>query len=91
MAPHHVLLLGGNGKIARYLTTSLLQRSWSVTTVIRNPDQVADLEKLGKDQGGELTVLVRSLDDVKSEAHATSILKEVKPDYVVWSAGRYHA
>ncbi|KAK8075860.1 NAD(P)-binding protein [Apiospora hydei] len=87
MASPHVLLLGGSGKIAQLLTPMLLQRSWAVTSVIRNPDQVAGLEKLGEGQKGKLNVLVRSVEDVKSEDQAKSILDEVKPSYVVWSAG----
>lgn len=31
--------------------------------------------------------MVRSIDDVKSESQAKAVLDEVKPDYVVWSAG----
>ena len=83
----HVLLLGGSGKIAQLLTPMLLKRSWTVTSVIRNPDQVAGLEKLGENQSGKLHVLVRSLEDIKSEDQAKSLLDEVKPSYVVWSAG----
>ncbi|KAI0976922.1 NAD dependent epimerase/dehydratase [Xylaria arbuscula] len=87
MAAHHVLLLGGSGKIAQLLTPLLLQRSWTVTSIIRNPDQTANLQKLGENQSGKLNVLVRSLEEVKSDAQAQSIIDEVKPDYVVWSAG----
>lgn len=90
---HHVLLIGGSGKIAKLLTPLLLQRSWTVTSIIRNPDQVADLQKLGGSSSsssassGKLNVLVRSVEDVKSVGDATSILDEVGADYVVWSAG----
>lgn len=89
MAPHHVLVIGGSGKIAKLLTPMLLQRSWTVTSMIRNPDQVADLQKLseGVSGSGKLNVLVRSVEDVKSVADARSILDEVAADYVVWSAG----
>lgn len=87
MAAHHILLLGGSGKIARLLTPMLLQRSWTVTSIIRNPDQVANLQKLGENQSGKLNVLVRSLEEVKSDGQAQSIIDEVKPDYVVFSAG----
>ncbi|KAI8629788.1 NAD dependent epimerase/dehydratase [Xylariaceae sp. FL1651] len=87
MAAHHVLLLGGSGKVAQLLTPMLLQRSWTVTSVIRNPDQVADLQKLGENQRGKLNVLVRSLEEVKSDEQAKSVIDEVKPDYVVFSAG----
>ncbi|KAI0410041.1 NAD dependent epimerase/dehydratase [Xylaria palmicola] len=88
MAAHHVLLLGGSGKIAQLLTPMLLQRSWTVTSIIRSPDQVAHLQKLGEESpGGKLNVLVRSLEEVKSDEQAKSIIDEVGPDYVVWSAG----
>jgi short-subunit dehydrogenase len=87
MASHNVLLLGGSGRIAQLLTPLLLQRSWNVTSVIRNPDQVADLQKLGENQRGKLTVLVRSVEDIKSEEQAKSLIDEVKANYVVWSAG----
>ncbi|KAI1492915.1 NAD dependent epimerase/dehydratase [Biscogniauxia mediterranea] len=87
MAAHHVLLLGGSGKVAQLLTPMLLQRSWDVTSIIRNPDQVASLQKLGENLSGKLNVLVRSIEDIKSEGQAKSLIDEVKPDYVVWSAG----
>jgi nucleoside-diphosphate-sugar epimerase len=87
MANHHVLLLGGYGKVAQYLTPLLLKRSWNVTSIIRNPDQIPELKKLGEKQPGKLDVLVRSLEDVKSDDQAKSIIDEVKPDYIVWSAG----
>jgi nucleoside-diphosphate-sugar epimerase len=87
MASHHVLLLGGHGKVAQYLTPLLLRRSWTVTSIIRNQDQAQALKKLGEDQPGKLEVLVRSLEDVKSDSQAKSLIDEVKPDYIVWSAG----
>lgn len=89
MTVPHVLLLGGHGKVAQLLTPLLLQRSWNVTSIIRNPDQIAPLEKLGGDSGGsgKLTILVRSIDDIKSEIQAKAVIDDVKPDYVVWSAG----
>ncbi|KAJ2989538.1 hypothetical protein NUW58_g3420 [Xylaria curta] len=87
MAARRVLLLGGSGKVSQLLTPMLLQRSWNVTSIIRNPDQIPDLQKLGENQSGKLDVLVRSLEEVKSDEQAKSIIDEVKPDYVVWSAG----
>jgi dTDP-4-dehydrorhamnose reductase len=86
---NHVLVLGGNGKIARMLTPLLLKRSWAVTSIIRDQAQVADVEKLegGNGPGGKLSVLVRSIEEVTSQDQAQRVLDEVKPDYVVWSAG----
>jgi nucleoside-diphosphate-sugar epimerase len=83
----HVLLLGGHGKIAQLLTPLLLQRSWTVTSVIRTQDQAPTIEKLGAGKPGRLNVLVRSLEDITSQDIAAGILNEVKPDYVAWSAG----
>lgn len=85
----HVLILGGHGNISQALTPLLLQRSWTVTSLIRKQEQVAAIEKLGSGLPGKLNVLVRSIEDVTSEDHAVSILKEVNPDYVAWSAGKH--
>lgn len=88
---HHVLLLGGHGKIAQLMTPLLLNRSWTVTSVIRAQEQVPTIEKLGAGLPGKLNVLVSSVEDVTSQDHALKILNEVKPDYVAWSAGQLHA
>ncbi|KND90015.1 hypothetical protein TOPH_05390 [Tolypocladium ophioglossoides CBS 100239] len=84
---HHVLVLGGHGKIAQLLTPLLLQRAWTVTSLIRTQEQVPTIKKLGSGLPGKLNVLVRSIDEVDSQERAASILNEVKPDYVAWSAG----
>ncbi|KUI54639.1 hypothetical protein VP1G_02050 [Cytospora mali] len=83
----HVLVLGGHGKIAQLLTPLLLKKSWTVTSIIRAPEQAPTVQKLGDSLQGKLNVLVRSIEEVKSESQAKTILDEVKPDYVVWSAG----
>ncbi|KAF3764420.1 NAD(P)-binding protein [Cryphonectria parasitica EP155] len=83
----HVLILGGHGKISQLLTPILLKKSWTVTSIIRTEEQVPTIKKLGESLQGKLNVLVRSIEEVKSEPQAKSILDEVKPDYVVWSAG----
>jgi hypothetical protein len=84
---HHILLIGGHGKVAQLLTPLLLAKSWSVTSMIRTASQRPEIEKLGQGQPGKLNVLVSSVADVKSEGDAKSILEQVKPDWVVWSAG----
>ncbi|KAF2143883.1 uncharacterized protein K452DRAFT_247382 [Aplosporella prunicola CBS 121167] len=83
----HILLLGGHGKVAQLLTPLLLGRSYAVTSLIRDPAQAAAIEKLGEGQPGKLNVLVRSLEAVRSESDAKSVLEEVQPSWVVWSAG----
>ncbi|KAI2479795.1 NAD dependent epimerase/dehydratase [Pyrenophora tritici-repentis] len=84
---HHILLIGGHGKIAQLLTPLLLAKSWNVTSMIRTASQQPAIEKLGQGQPGKLSVLVHSVADVKTENDAKSILQEVNPDWVVWSAG----
>ncbi len=84
---HHVLLLGGHGKIAQLLTPLLLKRSWTVTSVIRAHEQVPTVEGLGAGQPGKLNVLVTSIEDLSSPDKASDLLKQVKPDYVAFAAG----
>ncbi len=90
MAAPRVLVLGGHGKIALFLQPLLLAKNWHVTSVVRNIDQSDEILALGKDQPGKIEVLVDSLDDVKDEAAARKVLIRVKPDIVVWSAGKMH-
>ncbi|EER40265.1 NAD dependent epimerase/dehydratase [Histoplasma capsulatum H143] len=89
MSNPRVLLLGGHGKIARLLTPLLLNRSWDVTSVIRNPDHTSDILKLGQGKKGKVEVLISSLDDVKSVDDAKAIVDRAKPDYVVWAAAKH--
>ncbi|KAK0714390.1 hypothetical protein B0T21DRAFT_426566 [Apiosordaria backusii] len=86
---------GGHGKVAQLLTPLLLKRAWTVTSVIRTQEQVPTIKKLGQggDIKGKLNVLVRSLEDVKSEGDARRVIEDAGKDggkgvdYVVWSAG----
>ncbi|CBF70409.1 uncharacterized protein ANIA_05989 [Aspergillus nidulans FGSC A4] len=89
MSNMNVLLLGGHGKVALHLTPLLLARSWNVTSVIRNPAHESEILALAESEKvrGKLSVLVSSLDDVKTSADAAKIISQVDPDYVVWSAG----
>lgn len=91
MSSPRVLLLGGHGKISMLLTPLLLKRSWNVTSVIRNPEQKDEILALGNGLQGKVDVLIESLDDVKSDQEAQNVLDQVKPDYVVWSAGKEFA
>lgn len=87
MSTTRVLLIGGHGKIALHLTPLLLTKSWNVTSLVRNPDHESEITKLGQGKSGKLDVLVDSLDDIKSDAQAQSVLDKVNPDIVIWSAG----
>ncbi|KAF2815418.1 uncharacterized protein BDZ99DRAFT_459289 [Mytilinidion resinicola] len=87
----HILLIGGHGKIAQLLTPLLLAKSWSVTSLIRAQEQVSAIEKLGAGKPGKLSVLVDSIEEVKSEADAKGVIEKAgtneQIDWVVWSAG----
>jgi dTDP-4-dehydrorhamnose reductase len=89
MSTPHVLVLGGHGKIALFLQPLLLAKKWNVTSVVRNRDHEAEIVALGKGKAGKIEVLVDSLDDVKEASHAAKVLDQVKPDIVVWSAGKF--
>ena len=82
-----VLLLGGHGKVSQFLTPLLLSRSWQITSVIRDPAQKSTIAALGASQPGDLDVLVSSLEDIKTQAQAQSIITSANPNYIVWSAG----
>ena len=84
-----ILLLGGHGKISLLMTPKLISRSWNLVSMIRNPDQRAEVLEAGAKGPGKMEVLIESLEDVKSEADAKSILDKVKPNWVVWSAGKF--
>ncbi|KAF7879349.1 hypothetical protein EAF04_000545 [Stromatinia cepivora] len=91
-----ILLLGGHGKVSLLMTPKILARSWTLISMIRNPDHKEDvLAAAGKaseigstgDRIGDVEVLVKSLEDVKSVGDAKGILEGVRPDWVVWCAG----
>lgn len=84
----HVLVLGGNGKISRLLTVMLLKKSWTVTSLIRNPDQIDDLKKMSEGLPGSHKIIVHDLITVTSQEKAAAIIDEVKPDSVVFGAGK---
>jgi uncharacterized protein YbjT (DUF2867 family) len=87
-SPRHVLILGGNGRIGRLLTQILLKKSWSVTSLIRTAGQVKDLEPIADGLPGKFTIVVHDLEKVDSQDKAAAIIKETKPDSIVWTAGK---
>ena len=90
MASKRVLLLGGHGKVSLLLTPHLLARSWQVTSVIRDASQTEDILSKGKNLPGKVDVLIRSLEEIKSEQEAREVIHQSAPDYIVWSAGEYN-
>jgi uncharacterized protein YbjT (DUF2867 family) len=71
-------IFGGHGKIALLLAPLLVDAGHEVTSVIRNPDHVRDVEATGA------TALVSSVEDADTAA-LTELLSG--QDAVVWSAG----
>lgn len=86
MAPR-VLLLGGHGKVSQLLTPLILSRSWQLTSVIRDPAQESAIKSMGENLPGKLDVLVSSIEEIKTQAQAQSIIDSTSPTYVVFSAG----
>ena len=86
MAPR-VLLIGGHGKISQMLTPLILSCSWQLTSLIRDPTQKPTITDLAKDHPGKLDVLISSIEDVKSQSQAQSIISSTNPSYIVFSAG----
>ena len=73
-----ITIFGGHGKIALLLAPLLVEAGHEVTSVVRNPDHVADVEATGA------AALVSSVED-SDLGSLTSQLEGV--DAVVWSAG----
>ncbi|MCF6377455.1 SDR family oxidoreductase [Nocardioides KLBMP 9356] len=73
-----ITIFGGHGKIALLLAPKLVEAGHQVTSVVRNPDHVDDVEATGA------TALVSSVEDADVEA-LTSQLEGFEA--VVWSAG----
>ena len=73
--------------MSQLLTPLVLSRSWQLTSVIRDPTQEPAIQSLGQHQPGKLDVLVSSIEDVKTQVQAQSIIDSTSPTYVVWSAG----
>jgi uncharacterized protein YbjT (DUF2867 family) len=73
-----VIVFGGHGRVALLLAPLLVARGDEVTSVIRNPDHVADVEAAGA------TALVADVEQLDTDAIADIIRGH---DAVVWSAG----
>lgn len=75
-----VLIFGGSGKVARLLTKKLVGASYTVHSIIRNPEQSDDIKGLGA------TPIVQSIEEASVD-ELTTTLKRVDPNIVVWAAG----
>jgi uncharacterized protein YbjT (DUF2867 family) len=73
-----VTIFGGHGKIALLLAPMLVEAGHEVSSVVRNPDHVADVEATGA------TAVVASVEDADDESLRDLLHGQ---DAVVWSAG----
>ncbi|KAL4882866.1 NAD(P)-binding protein [Aspergillus karnatakaensis] len=88
-ATPHVLLFGGNGRVAKAMTTIMLSRSWKVTSVIRNIKQKKDKLQLGDPSSHLLDVLECDLANLRSSQDAAEIMQKIRPNIVVFAAGSF--
>ncbi|GKZ35510.1 hypothetical protein AbraIFM66950_006172 [Aspergillus brasiliensis] len=79
------IVFGGNGTIGRLITRYMLERSWHVTSVVRDSRQSAQILKLGDGLENLPDVVVCDLLSL-SEIKAAEIFERVKPDCVVFTA-----
>ncbi|CAN8101695.1 unnamed protein product [Discula destructiva] len=78
-----VLIVGGYGQVARLITKQLVateDTSYTVYSLIRNPAQVPEIERLGG------VPVVQDLEQA-SVSELLTTLSRVKPAVVIWAAG----
>lgn len=74
-----VLIFGGHGGVARQLTPLLIANNHTVYSLIRNPEQIPDIEKLGAHP------VIQDLELATVEI-LTKIIKKVDAEVLVWAA-----
>lgn len=73
-----VLIIGGHGRVALIATPKLIAAGHDVTSVIRNPNHVSDIEAIGA------TPLVRDIIGLETETWEERLTQY---DVVIWAAG----
>ncbi len=76
--PKKIIVIGGHGKVAQLATPLLVNEGYDVTSVIRNPHHVPDIEALG------VKPEIQDVTELSVEQFA-DLLKG--HDAVIWSAG----
>ena len=82
-----VLLLGGHGKVALHMTPLLLSQGYQLTSVVRNVDHKSEIEARAGKHSENLSILVSSVEDIRSAQDAGDLLARTKPSIVIWAAG----
>ncbi|SLE79591.1 NAD dependent epimerase/dehydratase [Mycobacteroides abscessus subsp. bolletii] len=76
----HITIIGGHGKVTLLAHPLLVAAGHTVTALIRNPDQAADVQAAG---ANPVVADIQSL----STQQITDLLTEYSTDVLVWSAG----
>ncbi|KAL4969631.1 uncharacterized protein BDV14DRAFT_195894 [Aspergillus stella-maris] len=85
-----VLIFGGNGRVAKAMTSLMLAKSWNVTSVIRNPSQKKPIQSLNHSKQGTIDFITLDLKDLKGPSEVEqAILDNCRPDCVVIAAGSF--
>lgn len=74
----NIIIIGGHGKVAQLATPLLVEAGHTVTSIIRNPEQQADIEALGA------TPLVFDIETANQDDFAKVFTGF---DAVIWAAG----
>ncbi len=74
----NIVIIGGHGKVAQLVTPLLTEAGHTVTSAVRNPDHVADVEGLGA------TAEVADVEHMDLEQITDLLLGH---DAVIWAAG----
>jgi nucleoside-diphosphate-sugar epimerase len=75
-----VLIFGGSGKVAKFITASLVKQDYKVYSVIRRENHVPELRELGA------TPIIQSLED-STVTELAATIKSSTPDVVIFAAG----
>lgn len=75
-----VLVFGGSGKIAKFITESLVQKGYQVSSVIRREEHIPSLRELGA------TPILQSIESA-SVSELVSTIRTSAPDIVIFAAG----
>lgn len=75
-----VLIFGGSGKLAQFITERLVKKQYTVYSIIRREEHIPVLEKLGA------TPIIQSIED-SSVGELANVIKSKAPDTVIFAAG----
>jgi nucleoside-diphosphate-sugar epimerase len=75
-----VLIFGGSGKLAKFITERLVKKEYIVHSVIRREEHIQSLRALGA------TPIIQSLEE-STVAELAKVIKSSRPDVIIFAAG----